>query len=130
MFRSKTTGLFSGIWQGHMDTHPGFMVCHSLAAGYISEQSPMRLRCTWVHGDYLRLWGLCIWVGVGIAIGTDYDSDSDPDTDPESFLDCSRVFSKQDPTDACSRPCDSLTVAPEEAAPERHYQSAAETSGM
>jgi hypothetical protein len=54
-------------------------------------QSPVHLRCTPVHKDALRIWGLCI--GIGIAIETDYDTDSD--SDPRSFLDCSREFLKQ-----------------------------------
>jgi hypothetical protein len=56
-----------------------------------SHQTPMHLRCTQVHEYALRLWGLCIGVGIGIG----FDSDSDADSDPESFLECSRVFSKQ-----------------------------------
>jgi hypothetical protein len=51
----------------------------------------MHLRCTPVHENALRLWGL----GVGVGIGIGFDSDSDADTDAESFLDCSRVFSEQ-----------------------------------
>jgi hypothetical protein len=51
----------------------------------------MHLRCTQVHENALRLWGLCIEVGVGSGIG--FDSDTDPDS--ESFLDCGRVFSEQ-----------------------------------
>jgi hypothetical protein len=49
----------------------------------------MHLRYTQVHENALRLWGLCIGVGIGIGL------DSDSDTDPESFLECSRVFSEQ-----------------------------------
>jgi hypothetical protein len=56
-----------------------------------STQSPMHRWCTQVHENALRLWGPCIGVGIGIGIETVYD----PDSDPESFLDCSRVFSEQ-----------------------------------
>jgi hypothetical protein len=53
----------------------------------------MHRRCTQVHDNALRLWGLCIRVGIAIGIGIETDSDSD--TDPERLLDCSRVFPEQ-----------------------------------
>jgi hypothetical protein len=50
----------------------------------------MHLRCTQVHENALRLWGLCIGIGVGIGIGFDSDSDTDPEV-----IQTLRLFSKR-----------------------------------
>jgi hypothetical protein len=49
--------------------------------------------CTQVHENALRLWGLCIRVGIGILIATETDYDTDGDL--EGFLDRSCEFSKR-----------------------------------